>query len=200
MNWKRRIDLFATILAALIAMLGVSRAFAGRLVVDKPSGAKLSGASELMSSVLEWRVSRNYTWNRKMRSIGVLYEHQVTTELLPYHVLPISVPSNVAGQFGSGDWLVKDSYADIYQFDGQKGDRVTLDASTVRAWEVDTYVALLDPYLRPHAENDDYGSINSDSRLETTLNQGGVWTVVVLSLEPTDGGEYTLTVSRPDVM
>ena len=84
------------------------------------------------------------------------------------------------------------SYYDVYEFEGQAGQSVTL---RLESQDFDTYLILVDPDNEPIAENDDANSSDSNSTLSVTLPQDGTYLAIVNSYDARGQGRYNLSVS-----
>jgi hypothetical protein len=90
-------------------------------------------------------------------------------------------------------------------------DPVRDDGSSYEAWSIDletgtnllvlltstdfdAYLTLVSPAGRSFSDDD--GAGGTDSRLETTVDEAGRWTVVANTLQSGETGEYTLSVQR----
>ncbi|MDY6941174.1 MAG: M48 family metalloprotease [Cyanobacteriota bacterium] len=84
------------------------------------------------------------------------------------------------------------SYYDVYEFEGDAGQSVTI---RLESREFDTYLILLDPDGEPIAENDDASQGNSNSALNVTLPEDGTYVAIVNSYDARGEGRYNLSVS-----
>lgn len=85
-------------------------------------------------------------------------------------------------------------YADIFSFEGTAGDVVAVD---LRSAQFDTLVSVESPSGALH-ENDDHEGSTSRSVLIMTLEETGVYHVLVTSYGPGATGDYTLWINRID--
>lgn len=104
----------------------------------------------------------------------------------------IAFGTNVQGRLETGDQRMNDgTFADVWQFQGQAGQRVTIE---LRSEEFDTYAQLLDAAGNRLAEDDD--SLGDfDSKIEFTLPASGTFQIVVNNFnEDRRAGIYTLSL------
>ena len=112
-------------------------------------------------------------------------------------VSTLSCSSTAAASLTSSDCTAFDgSQYHLWQFSGNAGDAVTIE---MHSTSFDTYLMLLDPSGVPLAENDDIASGVTDSRITFTLTSGGTWTIVANSLAASQTGDYTISLSCPNV-
>jgi len=112
-------------------------------------------------------------------------------------VSTLSCSSTAAASLTSSDCTAFDgSQYHLWQFSGNAGDAVTIE---MHSTSFDTYLMLLDPSGVPLAENDDIASGVTDSRITFTLASGGTWTIVANSLAASQTGDYTISLSCPNV-
>jgi serine protease Do len=94
----------------------------------------------------------------------------------------------ISGRLGPGDNTLPDnSYYKLYGFQGQAGQRVTIEMSSQ---EVDSTLFLLKPDGSKLAENDDISPSNFNARIVVTLPESGVYGVIANAFEPGESGSY----------
>jgi hypothetical protein len=90
----------------------------------------------------------------------------------------------------------QDTYFDIWTFNGQSGDMVTIDMTST---QVDPFLLLLDPNLDLFASDDD-GGPGLNARISTTLDQTGLWGLSASGLPGlAQTGAYTLSLDCQQV-
>ena len=102
----------------------------------------------------------------------------------------------VAGELDAGDPEARDgSYFELWTFRGRAGDRIVV---TLRSEDFDAYLGWgrLAGAEWTEIESDDDGAGGTDSRLEVTLDESGVYHISAGSLFDGETGSYTLTVER----
>jgi hypothetical protein len=93
------------------------------------------------------------------------------------------------GRLETGDQtLGSGEFVDGYSFVGRAGDRVTVD---LRSSEFDPYVILQVPNA-PQLDNDDWEGAQDHARIEHTLANDGMYTVLVTTYQPGMSGAYEL--------
>ena len=99
----------------------------------------------------------------------------------------------IAGSIDGGTDCAKGdgSFLDYYSFAGSVEQKVLLE---LRSSQFDTFLSLLDPDEIASAVDDDGGD-GTDSRIVSTLNQGGEWTVLVNNAVVGNEGDYSLILS-----
>ncbi len=96
-----------------------------------------------------------------------------------------------SGQLAAGDGqLDNGEYHDIYVFDGQAGQNISVD---LRSSQFDTYLILLTP-SGEDIQNDDYDGSRSQSRIDVTLQESGRYRVVATSYGADETGAYEIAV------
>lgn len=96
----------------------------------------------------------------------------------------------ISGRLGSGDNTLPDnSYYKLYGFEGQAGQRVTIEMSSQ---QIDSTLFLLKPDGSQLAQNDDISPGNFNARISVTLPESGVYGVIVNAFEPGESGSYTV--------
>ncbi|MFP4323944.1 MAG: PPC domain-containing protein, partial [Anaerolineales bacterium] len=83
--------------------------------------------------------------------------------------------------------LTRDNPAEAYTFEGVAGDSIILDMETT-AGSLDTYLILLGPNGQEIARNDDRDDTSTNSLIQQTLAQNGIYTVVATRYAQTIGG------------
>lgn len=112
----------------------------------------------------------------------------------PLTVSPIAIGRTVTGTLENGDQVGDDgSWHDYYSFTGEEGQRISI---LMRASDFDSYLEVgeLEDGEFSGEYSDDDGGGNLDSRIVTTLPRDGLYVVRTSSLDPEDGGMYTLVV------
>ena len=84
------------------------------------------------------------------------------------------------------------SLYDFYPIEGKAGDSFTI---YLESDDFDAFVALVDSNGKTVGENDDVSQEDSNSQLEVTLPEDGVYNVIVNTYDEDGTGEYTLKVS-----
>lgn len=104
-------------------------------------------------------------------------------------VLPLN-GQTISGRLGSGDNTLPDnSYYKLYGFEGQAGQRVTIEMSSQ---QIDSTLFLLKPDGSQLAQNDDISPSNFNARISVTLPESGVYGVIANAFEPGESGSYTV--------
>lgn len=104
----------------------------------------------------------------------------------------LSIPDYVEGRLTRSDMEFGDQFADIYTFEGERGQEVTLGMISD---DIDTQVGIVprselgadDPWIR----EDDDGGEGTNSLLTVTLPEDGEYVVIATSYD-TEFGEYEL--------
>lgn len=109
----------------------------------------------------------------------------------------IALGQQLTGNLTQGDQTISSGeFMDIYNFEGQRGQRVTLDMASE---EFDTYLSLLFPG-GGQEENDDRASgEGTNSRLVVTLPEDGTYRLVATSYQPGESGSYQISMAEPSV-
>jgi hypothetical protein len=100
------------------------------------------------------------------------------------------------GQAQSGQLATEDGqldngeYHDIYVFDGQAGQNVSVDLTS---GQFDTYLILVTPGGED-IQNDDYDGNRSQSRIDVTLQESGRYRVVATSYGAGETGAYEIAL------
>lgn len=95
------------------------------------------------------------------------------------------------GTLGRGDRVLgSGEFADIYEFEGAVGQRVTIDLISD---EFDPFLVVLGPQGYK-AQNDDGPDATTNSSIEADLTVPGTYTVIVTSYKPNEEGEYQLNI------
>jgi Bacterial pre-peptidase C-terminal domain len=99
------------------------------------------------------------------------------------------------GKLEKGDRVIADdgSLYDFYPMQGKEGESFTIN---LESDEFDTFVALVDSSGKTVGENDDISQDDSNSQLEVTLPEDGIYNVIVNTYDENGTGEYVLKVSR----
>lgn len=99
----------------------------------------------------------------------------------------------VQGQLGQGSNVlpVDNSYFNLYTFEGQAGQQVTIEMTSD---EIDAYLILLSPDGRDLAQDDDGGG-DTNARLTATLPASGEYTILANSYAPGEAGRYNLQLA-----
>jgi len=106
-------------------------------------------------------------------------------------VIALYMEQPQSGQLAAGDGqLDNGEYHDIYVFDGQAGQNVSVD---LRSSQFDTYLILLTP-SGEDIQNDDHEGSRSQSRIDVTLQESGRYRVVATSYGANETGAYEIAV------
>ncbi|MGL5834526.1 MAG: pre-peptidase C-terminal domain-containing protein, partial [Waterburya sp.] len=99
------------------------------------------------------------------------------------------------GKLEQGDRVIADdgSLYDYYPMQGKAGESFTIQ---LESDEFDAFVALVDSNGKTVGENDDISQENSNSELQVTLPEDGVYNVIVNTYDENGTGNYVLKVSR----
>ncbi len=107
-------------------------------------------------------------------------------------VTTIAMGQTLTGQLESGDGqLDNGEYRDLYVFNGQAGQNVTVD---MQSQEFDTYLGLLTPNGED-VQNDDYEGSTKQSRIEMTLRETGRYRIVATSYAEAETGTYQVRLT-----
>jgi len=102
-----------------------------------------------------------------------------------------SAPRIERGSLAAGDQTLKTGeYMDLYTFEGEPGQRLTLDVAS-RAF--DTYLILVPPSGESR-ENDDAAGRPGHSVIEVSLSEAGIYKAIVTSFKKGSTGEYVLSI------
>ena len=98
------------------------------------------------------------------------------------------------GTLEEGDRVIADdgSFYDFYPIEGKAGDSFTI---YLKSEDFDAFVALVDSNGKTIGENDDISQEDSNSQIEITLPEDGVYNVIVNTYDEDGTGKYTLTVT-----
>ncbi len=98
------------------------------------------------------------------------------------------------GSLEEGDRIIADdgSLYDFYPLEGKAGDSWTI---YLESDEFDTFVALVDANGNTIKENDDISQENSNSQIQVTLAEDGVYNIIVNTYDEAGKGNYLLKVS-----
>ena len=106
-------------------------------------------------------------------------------------VVTLALGQTITGRLDPGDGQLEDGeYRDVYVFDGEAGQLITVDMNSSA---FDTYVGVVSPSGEA-IENDDYEGSTSRSLLELTLRETGRYRVVATSYEEGLTGAYQVTL------
>jgi hypothetical protein len=99
------------------------------------------------------------------------------------------------GKLEKGDRIIADdgSLYDFYPMQGREGESFTI---YLESDDFDAFVALVDSSGKTVGENDDISEEDSNSQLEVTLPEDGIYNVIVNTYDRNGTGEYVLKVSR----
>jgi len=115
----------------------------------------------------------------------------VATSSRQRDVSSLATGQTITGRLEQGDGQLDDGeYRDIYVFDGQAGQSVSIDMTSS---EFDTYLALVVPTGDP-IQNDDYEGSTNRSRIDLTLRETGRFRIVATSYQAGNTGSYQLTL------
>lgn len=104
----------------------------------------------------------------------------------------LSLGGAVDGVLQSGDNVLDNGeWVDLYELELQGGQQVTID---MRSDTLDTFLGLRSPSGAIDG-NDDFDGSNRHSRVQTTVQESGTWTVYATTYQAGDGGAYTLSAS-----
>lgn len=97
------------------------------------------------------------------------------------------------GALEDGDSVLESdsSLYDVYTFEGQEGQSVTVNLSST---DFDTYLLLIDPEDQLLEQNDDQAQDNMNSSLTVTLPSDGTYTVVANGFDSNSRGSYNVEV------
>ncbi|HEY9770319.1 MAG TPA: PPC domain-containing protein [Coleofasciculaceae cyanobacterium] len=98
------------------------------------------------------------------------------------------------GTLEEGDRIIADdgSLYDFYPLEGKAGDSWTI---YLESDEFDAFVALVDANGNTIKENDDISQENSNSRIQVTLPEDGVYNIIVNTYDEAGKGNYVLKMS-----
>lgn len=100
-------------------------------------------------------------------------------------------PRTETGRLAAGDnTLSSGEYADVYTFEGRRGQRMTLD---LRSNEFDPYL-ILRPPQGDQTDNDDHEGDSHRSLISLELPMDGTYRVTVTSYKSGETGSYTLRI------
>ena len=106
-------------------------------------------------------------------------------------VVTLALGQTMTGRLDPGDGQLEDGgYRDVYVFDGEAGQLITVDMNSSA---FDTYVGVVSPSGEA-IENDDCEGSTSRSLLELTLRETGRYRVVATSYEEGLTGAYQITL------
>jgi serine protease Do len=105
-------------------------------------------------------------------------------------VIPTDGRAVVAALKTGDPMLPNNSYYNLFAFQGQAGQRVTIE---VDSQQIDPSVILLFPDKEEIvAQNDDIAPNNFNSKLEVTLPQTGVYVIMTSAFEAGEAGNYSV--------
>ncbi|MBX3429547.1 MAG: caspase family protein [Hyphomonadaceae bacterium] len=97
------------------------------------------------------------------------------------------------GELAPGDTTLRSGeFIDTYNFQGQAGQRVTID---MRSTALDPYLILLAP-SGAQEDNDDISAEDRNARIETTLSETGNYRIGATSYQPGEQGAYVVTLQQ----
>ena len=99
------------------------------------------------------------------------------------------------GTLEEGDRIIAEdgSFYDSYPLEGRSGESFTI---YLESDQFDAFVALIDAQGNIIEQNDDIDEENSNSRIQVTIPEDGVYNVIVNAYDKGGTGEYVLTVRR----
>jgi serine protease Do len=103
----------------------------------------------------------------------------------------------INGSLSNGDRILKDgSFADVYQFQGKKGQQVVIEMTSQKINPVLSLYQVIESaegeQLTPIAENDDKGPGDFNAQITATLPADGVFIIIGNSLDRGEIGDYSL--------
>jgi serine protease Do len=107
------------------------------------------------------------------------------------------VPVEVKGDLSDESNVLPsdNSYYNAYTFEGEAGQRVTIEMASD---DLNAYLILLSPDGSNFAQDDDSAG-RGNSRLEVTLPENGIYTILANSFAAGETGQYTLKVSTAGI-
>jgi chemotaxis protein histidine kinase CheA len=101
----------------------------------------------------------------------------------------------IKGILETGDRTIAEdgSLYDSYPLEGKAGDSFTIE---LESDEFDPFVALIDDQGNIIKQNDDIDKDNSNSRIQVTIPQDGVYNIIVNAYDQGGKGNYVLTVRQ----
>ena len=108
----------------------------------------------------------------------------------------LALNSHRPGTLGRPNQLNEGFYRELYQFDGDVGTSIMLNAigSSDGLMQLDPVITLIGPDGSILAEDDNSGldSARGDARIVLVLPYTGTYTIVVTTAAPTDRGRYSI--------
>ncbi|NJR19801.1 MAG: trypsin-like serine protease [Calothrix sp. CSU_2_0] len=103
----------------------------------------------------------------------------------------------INGSLSKGDRILKDgSFADVYQFQGKKGQQVVIEMTSQKINPVLSLYQVVESaegeQITPIAENDDKGPGDFNAQITATLPADGVFLIMANSLDRGEIGDYSL--------
>ncbi|NJM22610.1 MAG: hypothetical protein HC907_29835 [Richelia sp. SM1_7_0] len=103
----------------------------------------------------------------------------------------------INGSLSNGDRILKDgSFADVYQFQGKKGQQVVIEMTSQKINPVLSLYQVVEStegeQFTPIAENDDRGPGDFNAQITATLPADGVFLLIANSLDRGEIGDYSL--------
>ncbi|MFC1628154.1 pre-peptidase C-terminal domain-containing protein [Gemmatimonadota bacterium] len=99
---------------------------------------------------------------------------------------------NLSGRLEPGDSFIEtDRYTDIFTFDGQAGQTISVDLTSS---DFDTYIGLVFP-SEEFLENDDHEGSTNRSRIDLTLQESGRYSVIATSYASGETGSYQVSLT-----
>lgn len=172
----------------------VSRGFDSYLRVTSPSGEFFSNDDyngDTSRSLLSLALAESGTWQVEVNSFGAdqTGSYTLTIDQESGGLTPLN--QQFSGELaGSDSQRAGGQYMDVFEFEGQPGQRVIVDMSSDT---LDTYLLLETP-LGAMLQNDDTDS-TSHSVIETELSEFGTYRVSASSYGERETGTYRLQIN-----
>ncbi len=187
----------------------VSADFDSLLVVEGPAGFRMENDDDPRSRTLDSRIRATLPETGTYRVVVASYHgtgegrYRLTTGATgiaaPTTVQDapvLQLGEKITGTLTAGDpQLEAGEYADSYQFQGQRGQRLAFD---LESDDFDTYLALSFPDGGREFNDDRAGLEDTDSRLAITLPEDGTYSLTATSFAAGETGTYSLTMQTAD--
>jgi hypothetical protein len=162
------------------------------LILEPPSGSNVTNddyGGSTSHSRIETTLSATGLYTVHATSYGRNTTGNYTLEY-PRSPVPASPAGQrrLSGRLESTDTREDNKYRDVYSFQGISGQRIVVDLASP---DFDTYL-IVQPPTGAALTNDDFDGETRRSRIDTTLNVSGSYTVIATSFGTTTTGSYIL--------
>lgn len=128
--------------------------------------------------------------------ILILLTNKISSENIINYAPQLPLNNKVIhGNFNKNSQIepLKNTYSDVYLFDGKQGQRVTVE---INSKEFDPTLSILKENHQMLATNDDISPKNFNSKIVVVLPENGKYQLIVRASQPGEMGKYQLKASE----